>query len=287
MRRPGHVALVVLVSAACAAQQSAYDAAWNQPAAAHKIIGDIYFVGTNELASFLVTTRSGHILIDTGFEESVPLIRDSVRALGFKYEDIRMLLSSHAHADHAGGLALVKRETGARLHAMRADAARLESGGRGDPQFGNHRTFTPVTVDRALDDGDRVELGGLTVIVRHTPGHTPGSGTFITIASDRGRAHQVVFAPHLAVEPDTVLVDNPEYPDVARDWQRTFAILESLTADVWVSPHTSAFDMKGKLARLRQKERNPYDDPEGFRRHLASSRRQFGALLAEQIAARP
>jgi metallo-beta-lactamase class B len=278
MRQRLAYTVTLLLSAACATGSSGYRPEWNRPAMPHRIIGNVYFVGTNELASFLVETADGHILIDTGYEQTVPLIRDSIRTLGFAYEDIRVLLSSHAHADHAGGLALVRRETGARVHAMREDAAALESGGSGD-------IFPAVTVDRVLDDGDGIELGGVTLLARHTPGHTAGAATFITIVSDRGRAHQVVFAASTTVDPDTRLDDNPEYPDAVADWQRTFAILESLTADVWVSQHTGEFDMQGKLARAGQQTRNPYEDPEGFRRHLAASRSRFAALLAGQIAA--
>jgi metallo-beta-lactamase class B len=265
------------------AQSSGYDPGWNQPARPHKVVGNVYFVGTNELASFLLTTPKGHILIDTGFEASVPLIKASVRQLGFRYEDIRVLLSSHAHGDHAGGFALVKKETGARLHAMHQDVALLEAGGRGDFHFRNRRVFPPVSVDTPLRDGDVVELGGVRLLARHTPGHTKGAATFTTIASDRGRAHQVVFATSTLVHPDTSLVDNRQYPEILADWQRTYAILDSLTGDVWVSQHTSVFDMQGKLSRLGQK-RNPYDDPEGYRRHIAGSRQRFAALLAEQVA---
>lgn len=249
----------------------------------HRVMANIYFVGTTELASFLITTPSGHILLDPGFDETVPLVRNSVRALGFRYEDIRVLLNSQAHFDHAAGLARIKRDTGARLEAAKEDAALLEAGGRGDFLFGDDRTFPPVAVDRRLVDGDVVDLGGVRLVARHTPGHTKGGTTFVTVAAENGRAYQVVFAISTTVNPGTSLTDNSKYPSIVADWQRTYAILESLTADVWVSQHTGVFDMPGKLARMGQRE-NPYIDPQGFRRHVAASRQRFSALLASQLS---
>jgi metallo-beta-lactamase class B len=278
--------LAALVAAGGArAQAPGYDAAWNRPATPHKIVGNIYFVGTTELASFLITTGSGHILIDSGFDETVPLIRTAVERLGFRYQDIRLLLNTQAHFDHAAGLARIKKETGARLEASREDAALLESGGRADFLFGNDRTFPPVAGDRRLADGDAVELGGVRVIARHTPGHTKGGTTFVSIATENGRALQVVFAISTTVNPGTRLVDNPTYPGITADWQRTYAVLESLTGDVWVSQHAPVFNMADKLARLGQRA-NPYIDPQGFRRHVAASRQRYAAMLSAQVAGR-
>ena len=274
--------LAVAATSDAPAQVSRYDPDWNRPAAPHRVIGNVYFVGTNELGTFLITTPRGHILLDPGFDESVPLVKDAMRTLGFRYEEIRVLLSSQAHVDHAGGLARIKRETGARLEAMGEDAALLERGGRGDFRFGDALTFPPVAVDRVLKDGDVVELGGVKVIARHTPGHTRGATTFTTIAAEDGWAHQVVFAASTTVNEGTALVNNPRYPNIVEDWQRTFAILDSLSPGVWVSAHTAVFDMKGKASRVG-KGSNPYVDPAGYRRHLASSRQRFAALLAEAL----
>jgi metallo-beta-lactamase class B len=279
------MALAVAASLAPSAQSKSYRADWNEPAPPHQVIGPVYFVGTNALASFLITTRSGHILLDPGFLESVPLIKNSIRALGFKYEDIRILLNSQAHYDHAAALALIRRETGARLAAMADDAPLLESGGRGDFVFGDEYLFPRVTVDRRLRDGDVIELGDLRLTARHTPGHTKGAATFFTTAIDRGQAYQVVFATSTTVNPGTMLVDNPKYPNIVQDWERTYAILESLSPGVWVSAHTNVFDMTGKLARRKAGD-NPYVDPAGYRRHLAASRQRFAALLKEELVTR-
>jgi metallo-beta-lactamase class B len=280
-------AILVLMAAALAtlpAQRSSYEPAWNRPAQPHRIIGNVFFVGTNELGTFLIATPRGHILLDPGFDESVPLLKASMRALGFRYEEIRVLLSSQAHFDHAAGLARIKRETGARLEAMREDAALLERGGRDDFRFGNERTFPPVGVDRVLKHGDVVEHGGVRLIAHHTPGHTKGATTFTAIVAEAGWAHQVVFAASTTVNEGTRLVNNTRYPNIVEDWQRTFALLDSLSPGVWVSAHTGFFDMRNKLPRVG-KGPNPYIDPVGYRRYLASSRQRFAALLAEELAA--
>ena len=233
------------------------------PGAPHQVIGPVYFVGTNALAAFLITTPQGHILMDPGYEESVPLVRNSIRTLGFKYEDVRILLNSQAHFDHAAGLAQIKKETGATLAAMSGDVPILESGGHDDFALGDAYTFPPVKVDRVLHDGDVVELGNVRLIARHTPGHTSGATTFTTTAIDDGEAYQVVFATSTSVNDGTQLVDNPKYPGLVADWERTYAILESLSPGVWVSQHTNVFDMEGKLAR-RGARVNPYIDPEAI-----------------------
>lgn len=288
----GAAVFVLFTALGGAAQSKSYRADWNQPATPHQVIGPVYFIGTTALASFLITTRSGHILLDPGFEESVPLIKNSMRALGFKYEDIKVLLNSQAHYDHAAGLALIKRETGAQLMAMAADVPLLESGGRGDFLFGDDYPFPPVKVDRRLRDGDVIELADVRLVARHTPGHTKGAATFVTNAVDRGRAHQVVFATSTTVNQGTKLIDNPKYPNVVSDWERTYAILESLAPGVWVSAHTNVFDMTGKLARRKAASgagnsgANPYVDPTGYRTFLATSRQRFAALLKEELTAR-
>jgi metallo-beta-lactamase class B len=267
--------------AAVLAQYAPYEPGWNKPGTPHRIVGTIHYVGTTELAVYLIATPKGHILIDTGFEETVPIVRDSIRALGFRYEDIRVLLNTQAHYDHAAGLARVKRETGARLAAMREDAVLLEAGGKNDFRFGDELAFAPVKVDRVLADGDRVELGGVTLIARHTPGHTKGATTFVTTMEEGGRSQTVVFATSVTVNPGTSLVNNAKYPSIVEDWEQTYAVLKSLRPDVWLSAHAGAFDMAGKLQR-RGAGQNPYVDPAGYRRFVEGGEQKFRALLAEQ-----
>lgn len=279
------VVLVVCGTLSTQAQLRPYEPAWNQPAPPHRVAANVYFVGTTELGTFLITTRDGHILLDPGFVESVPLIKASMKTLGFRYEDIRVLLNSQAHYDHAAGLALIKKETGARLEVMREDADLLAEGGRGDFLLGTTGLFPPVRADRILKDGDIIEQGGVRLLARHTPGHTKGATTFVTTIEEEGRGKQVVFCVSTTVNDGTSLVGNPKYPQIVDDWQRTYAILDTLVGDIWVSAHTAVFDMKGKSARIGQPSGNPYVDPRGFRRHILDSRQRFNTRLAGQIAA--
>lgn len=276
-------AAVGLLAAALSAQPRSYEPDWNRPAKPHRIIDNVYFVGTNNLGVFLVTTRAGHILIDPGFDETVPLIRDSMRALGFRYEDVRILLTTQAHFDHVAALARIKRDTGARVEAMTEDAGLLESGGRDDFVFGDDRPFPPVTVDRRLNDGDIVSLENVRLKAIHTPGHTPGATTFTTVVSEGGWSHQLIFAASITINPGTRLVGNPRYPRLVEDWQRTYAVLESLSPGVWLAAHTGLFGMDAKVARAGGGE-NPFIDPAGYRRYLANGRQQLSAALAAELS---
>ena len=279
--------IVCLVAAAVShpsAQYAPYEPDWSKPAPPHRVAGNIYFVGTTELASFLIVTPKGHILIDPSFEETVPIIKAGIRTLGFRYEDIRILLNSQAHFDHAAGLALIKRETGARVEAMAEDAALLEAGGKGDFRFGDEFAFPPVKVDRVLKDRDVVELGGVTLVARHTPGHTKGATTFVTTVAEHGRPLEVVFATSTAVNPGTPLVSNPKYPHIVADWEKTYAVLRSLEPDVWVSAHSGVFEMRVKQPRAGQTP-NPYVDPQGYARFVKNGEQRFRQLLADERSA--
>jgi metallo-beta-lactamase class B len=258
--------------------QDAFEPDWNKAAPPHRIVGNIYYVGTTELAVFVVTTPAGHILLDAAFDQTVPVITAGMKALGLRYEDIKVLLSSQAHYDHVAGLARVKRETGARLEVMAEDAPLLEAGGRGDFRFGDELTFPPAKVDRLLKDGDRVELGGVTLVARHTPGHTKGATTFTTTVDEAGKKYNVVFATSLSVNPGTALVNNPKYPSIVSDWEKTYRVMKSLQPDVWVAGHAGFFDMAGKAARAGERP-NPYIDPAGYRRYVDTAEARFKTLL--------
>jgi metallo-beta-lactamase class B len=254
---------------------------WNVPATPHRVIGNIYYVGTTELTSFAMRTPKGLILLETGMEETVPVIKAGLQKLGLNYSDIKILLTSQAHYDHAAGLALVKRETGAQVAAMGPDAALLEAGGHGDFRFGDELTFPAVKVDRVLKDGDTLELGGFRLTALHTPGHTKGATTFTTRVEENGRSYDVVFATSISVNPGTALVNNRKYPNIVSDWEKTYRVLKSLTPDVWFSSHAGFFDLKGKSARLGANP-NPYIDPAGYRQFVENGERQFRALLAKE-----
>jgi metallo-beta-lactamase class B len=179
------VVLLLLCPLTTDAQADETSRSWNQPVNPYRVIGNIYYVGAAEVTSFLIVTPAGHILLDSGFAETVPQIKQNIAQLGFRLQDVKILLNSHAHFDHAGGLAELKKLTGAKLMASEADAALLAKGGKGDFHFGDRLSYAPVITDRMLQDGDRVELGGVTMTAHLTPGHTKGCTTWTMKVKDR------------------------------------------------------------------------------------------------------
>jgi metallo-beta-lactamase class B len=258
---------------------------WNQPLAPHQVVSNVYYVGTNYLASFLINTPEGNILINPDFEESVPIIRSNVEKLGFHFSDIKIILISHAHDDHAAGCALAKKLTGAKLMVMDADVEEIEAGGAHDFQYRQH--WTSVKVDRVLHDGDQVSLGGLTMVAHLTPGHTKGCTTWTTEINDRGRSYHVVIVGSPNVNPGYKLVGNTQYPQIAADYEKTFRVLASLPCDVFLGAHGVYYDMDAKLKRLGPGKPNPFVDPEGYRAYVKERERAFrDELSAQQLTAR-
>jgi metallo-beta-lactamase class B len=255
---------------------------WNQPVKPYRVIGNIYYVGASEVTSFLIVTPRGHILLDSGFFETVPQIKQNVAQLGFRLEDIKIIINSHAHYDHSGGLALLKELTGAKLMASQADAELLANGGRGDFHFGDKLSYPPVTADRVLRDGDSVELGGVTMTAHLTPGHTKGCTTWTMKVKEGLKLYDAVFVGSSTV-PGYKLVDNPQYPTIAADYERTFRVLRNLPCDVFLASHGSFYSMleKKKLLALGKKP-NPFIDVHGYRRFIAQTERAFREELRRQ-----
>jgi metallo-beta-lactamase class B len=254
---------------------------WNQPVAPYRICGPLYYVGMAGVTSYLVTTSAGHVLVDGAFPESAPRILDNVRALGFRPEEVRVLLSTHAHADHAGGLAEIKTKTGARLYAGAADVPLLARGGREDFAFGDEIPFPPVTADVAVKDGDLVKLGGLVVRAIATPGHTMGCTSWAFTIEDGGRPLRVVVIGGTSA-PGYRLVDSPKYPGIAGDYEKTFARLKAEPAEIFLEGHGFAFALDDRRAGRR-----PFVDPEGYRSRVAEAEKAFRDQLAKQRAAAP
>ena len=213
-------------------------APWNKPVEPVRITDDLYYVGTNEMTSFLITTPQGHIVIDGGFEETAPMILANIRKLGFRAEDVKILLNSHAHYDHAGGLAALKNATHATFIANRRDAPQLARGGLGDPQFGDKYPFPPITPDRLIDDLDAVTLGGITLVAHATPGHTPGCTTWTTKLG----GHEIVFVGSPSVPSEYTLT-----PRLIADYRRQFRVLHSLHPDIFLASHGGFFGLTEKL----------------------------------------
>lgn len=243
---------------------------------AHRVIGDVYYVGSKDLASYLIVTPEGHILINSGFEETVPLIEKSVESLGFRMKDVKILLNSHAHADHVAGMALLRQKTGAKVFVMRGDDEVVASGGHGQYLYEGSR-WKPCPVDRILEDGDEVKIGGTVLTARRTPGHTRGCTTWTWKAKDdAGKLRDVVVIGSPNVNPGYRLVDNKDYPEIADDFAATFRILKSLPCDVFLGAHGAYYGMIEKHARLKRKpDKNPFIDPEGYRRYIEGKEKEF------------
>ena len=258
---------------------------WNDYEAPFRLAGPIYFVGTQHLAAFLIHTPQGHILVDGGMPSTAPVIEKSIRDLGFKPEDIRILLTTQAHYDHVGSHAHFKKLSGARVEAMKGDDALLRDGGRSDYLFGSSGDFhfPRMAVDRVLADGDIVTIGGQRLTARRTPGHTPGSSTYEMLVNEAGREYRVVFAASVTVNPGTRLVTSPSYPGILEDYRRAFAVLESLAPDIWVSGHSGFFDLREK--RKKMTKENPaaaFVDPAGYKQIVAARKKDFEALVAAE-----
>src|SRR6266496_3517135 len=266
-RPPAALALCAIAMSACAGQAGVpYEMrAWNRPFAPYRIIGNIHYVGTKEIAQYLITTREGHILLDSGFEASVPRLAANVRALGFRFEDVKILLTSHAHIDHVQGHALVRRLTGATVMVSAADAPVVATGGKGEPVYGGVYAWTPCPVDRVAADGERVTLGGTTLVAHITPGHTRGATTWTMEVTEGGRTLSVVFFPSANVNPGVRLVGNARYPEIAADFRRSFSVWKSLPCDVPLGSHGYFYDMEAKRRRLSSDGgANPFIDPGGY-----------------------
>jgi len=261
---------------------------WNRDVPPYRVIDNIYYVGSNEIAQFLIATPEGHILLDGGFETSVPRLREEVRALGFRFEDIRYLLTSHAHIDHAQGDALIRRLTGAKVVASARDGQVLAAGGKGEAVYDGVYSWAPCAVDRLVADGDRVSLGGTTLTAHLTPGHTRGAVTWTmqVAAPDAGPAARrldVGFFPSANVNPGVRLVGNPRYPEIAADFTRSFATWKALPCDVFLGVHGAFYDMTKKRERqLAGAAANPFIDPEGYRRFVAAAEERFREQLAAE-----
>lgn len=257
---------------------------WTEPFQPFRIAGNLYYVGSKGLATFLITTPEGNILINSDLEANVPMISASVEKLGFHFKDTRILLISHAHWDHDAGSALIKQITGAKYMVMEADVSVVESGGKTDFQYGNTpgNSYSPVKVDRILHDGDHVELGGAVLVAHLTPGHTKGCTTWTMQVADLGKTYNVVIVGSPNVNPGYKLVHNAAYPQIAQDYERMWRVLKSLPCDIFLGAHGGYFGLEGKYALLKNDGSNPFVDPEGYKKFIAEKEREFRDELARQ-----
>ncbi|MBZ5612104.1 MAG: subclass B3 metallo-beta-lactamase [Acidobacteriia bacterium] len=260
---------------------------WGEPFPPHRVIGNVYFVGTRGLASYLITTPEGSILINSSLESSVPMIRASIEKLGFKFSDVKILLISHAHFDHCAGSFLVKELTGARYMVMEPDVPVVEDGGKGDFQYGKTPSalFKPVKVDRVLHDGDQVKLGDTVLVAHLTPGHTKGCTTWTMKVKDAGKTYDVVIVGSPNVNPGYKLVNNSLYPQIASEYEKMFRVLKSLPCDVFLGAHGNYYGMEAKYAKMGKGAENPFVDPAGYRAAVDRWEQSYRRELAKQTAA--
>jgi metallo-beta-lactamase class B len=260
---------------------------WTVPIPAYQVTGNLYYVGSMGLASYLITTPEGHILINSNMEANVPMIRTSVESLGFRFSDIKILLISHAHYDHCCGSALLKRLTGAKYMVMQEDVDVVESGGKTDFHYANDPQFMfpPTKVDQVLRDGEQVKLGGATVTARLTPGHTRGCTTWTMKVNDGSKQRDVVIVGSPNVNPGYKLIGNTAYPRITEDFEKTFRVLKSLPVDYFLGAHGSYFDMQRKWGLSMAGKQGTFIDPEGYKNFVADREQAFRTELKKQKAA--
>jgi len=221
---------------------------WTKPYQPFQIAGNLYYVGTYDLACYLIVTPKGNILINTGLASSAPLIKANVEALGFKLADTKILLNTQAHYDHMGAMAAIKKLTRAKLMIEAADSAAVSDGGRSDYAFGNdpNTYFTPVKIDRILHDQDIIKLGGMQLVILHHPGHTKGSSSFLFNVKDKERMYKVLIANLPSIVTNKKFSEIPNYTNISRDYAYTLAAMKGLKFDIWLASHAGQFDLYSK-----------------------------------------
>jgi metallo-beta-lactamase class B len=288
----GFLAIAILVAIPAATQAQA--PAWaqsqaadllktmNQPIPPFRIIGNIYYVGASDIGSYLIVTPAGDILLDGGFVETAPQIEANIQSLGFKLKDVKFILNSHAHLDHAGGISEMKHSTGGKFVAMEQDVPALTAG----------KGFPAATPDRVIHDGDTVTLGLVTMTAHLTPGHTRGCTTWTTTVRDGARRYNVVFVGSATVLPNYKLIDLPNapatYPGIKDDYEKTFRVLRSLRCDIFLASHGSFYSLTDKRDVMAKKPaQNPFIDPWGYQAYILRAEAVFQKeLQTEQATAR-
>ncbi len=277
---------MVLVFVSCFALLSApvfaQPEGWTKPYPAFKVIDNLYGVGTYDLSVFLITTDAGHILINTGLAESTALIRENMESLGYRLEDVEILLTMQAHWDHVAAMSEIKQIAGAEMWATAKDARVLEDGGFIDAHFGGEETFTPVTVEGILKEGDVIELGDIKLTVYEHPGHTEGSSSYTMQVTEGGVDYDVVIANMGTINPGKKLEVDPTYPGVSEDFASTYSRQKQMDVDVFVSAHGSQYGLHDKYVPGQAYSPDTFVDPEGFLAAVARLERIYLEQVAEE-----
>jgi metallo-beta-lactamase class B len=278
------LSVLLVLSSLALAQETAEWRSWNQPIPPFRVVGNIYYVGANEITSFLITSPRGHILLDGGFAETAPQIEANIEKLGFHLRDVKVLLNSQAHSDHAGGFAELKRATGARLLIAPGDAELVARGGHDDFAFGNTMVYPASKPDGTFKDGEEIRVGDAAMIAHITPGHTRGCTTWTTTVAEGGKSYDVTFLCSVSA-PGYRLVNNTKYPNIVDDYRESFRRLKAMHTDIFLASHGSFFNLEQKRKAIAPGKPNPFIVPGEFAAFLARSERDFNAQLAKQQAA--
>jgi metallo-beta-lactamase class B len=287
LRRSTTFITLLFFSLLLAAQSNTLqEPSWTAAFPPFRIAGNLYYVGSEDLAAYLIVTQQGNILINSNLESSPAQIRKSIESLGFKFNDTKILLISHAHFDHCAGSAEIRRLTGAKYYVMDGDVSVVESGGATDFHYGADKSmrFAPAHVDRSLRDGDQVALGGTVLTAHLTAGHTKGTTTWTLDEKDNGRTLHVVIIGSPNVNPGYKLVNNKTYPQIADDYRRGFQILKKLPCDIFLGAHGGYFDLKQKYDRFQRGEHDAFIDPTGYLAYIADREHAFESELGRQSA---
>jgi metallo-beta-lactamase class B len=262
----------------------AQDNSWTEPFPPHRVVGNIYYVGTRGLAAYLVATPQGHILINSNLDNTVATTRAAIEKLGFKFSDVKILLISHAHWDHCAGSFQIKELTGAKYMVMDADVPEIEAGGANNFHYASDKSthYKPVKVDRVLHDGDEVKLGDAVLKAHLTPGHTKGCTTWSMKAAEAGKTYDVAIVGSPNVNPGYRLTGGKLYPQMAADFERTFRVLKALNCDIFLGAHGDYYGLAAKYPLLKPGSPNPFIDPAGYKAYIANREAAFRAELKKQ-----
>ena len=257
---------------------------WTQPFPPFRIIGNVYWVGSYDLSTYLITTPQGHILINTGVGDTARQIKASVEQLEFKLSDVKILTATHGHFDHVAGMAELKRMTGARLIVSAPDKELFESGGKADFRFGDspNARFEAVTVDGTFKDSDTISLGGTVLTAHHHPGHTKGATSFTLNVPESGKTYRVVIANMPSINPGVRVSRMPKYPGIRDDYVRTFKAQKDMAIDVWLASHAAQFKLHEKYKPGDPFNPDRFVDPKGFRAAVEELEKKYRDQLAQE-----
>jgi metallo-beta-lactamase class B len=282
------ITTLAIVAVACvhAEDSTQNNPEWARPFPPFRIIGNIYWVGSYDLSTYLITTPQGHILINTGIGDTAQKIKASVEQLGFTMREVRILTATHGHWDHVAGMAELKKMTGAALVTSELDKELLASGGKADFRWGDTPSarFEPVTVDRTFKDGETISLGGTVLTTHLHPGHTKGATSFTTDVRENGKTYRVVIANLGSINPGVRVTGMPGYPGIEQDYARTFRAQKAMAIDVFLASHASQFGLHDKYKPGDAYDPERFVDPAGFLEAVTGLERTYLAQVAKERA---